>query len=119
VTLTSGEFLENTYAALNGDGILVMNFAGENSRYRDLIGKVREIFDLQTILMSVKEDSNQVLLGFKQRLFEPDWSRLRHRAKELRAQYRLDFPAFVQIMQRAARSGQGWRDDLLSLSRKR
>lgn len=107
MSMASEEFLENAYAALDDEGILVMNFAGKNSRYKDLIGRIRVIFDFQTILMAVKEDDNQILLAFKQRLFEPDWSRLRHFAKELRAHYRLDFPAFVQIMARAAGTGHG------------
>jgi hypothetical protein len=49
----------------------------------------------------VKDDDNLLLFGFKQRLFEPNWRQLKQRAKELKAHHELNFPGFVQIMERA------------------
>lgn len=100
------EFLKNAHAALDGSGVLVMNLAGEESRYIGLIEDARDIFDLQTILVPVKDDDNLLLFAFKQRLFEPNWRQLKRRAQELKANLDLDFPAFVQRMERASKERQ-------------
>jgi spermidine synthase len=102
-TLANREFFERAHAALSPSGILVMNLAGEKSRYLDLVDTVRAVFDHQTLLLPVRDDGNHILYAFKQRLFEPDWKRLRQRAKELKAQHGLDFPAFAQKMEESAR----------------
>jgi len=102
-SLASRSFLQHAYAALEETGILVMNLAGDQSRYVELIEAARDIFDRQTLLVPVKDDENYVLFGFKQRHFDPDWHQLRLRAKELKASFELDFPAFVQMMERTER----------------
>lgn len=102
-SLASREFFQRAHSALSASGILVMNLAGEKSRYTDLIDEAREIFDYQTLLIPVRDDGNHLLFAFKQHLFEPDWKQLKQRAKELKAQYGLDFPAFVQKMEQSAR----------------
>lgn len=106
-TLASREFFQRTHAALSESGILVMNLAGEKSRYLDLVDEAREIYDHQTLLVPVRDDGNHILFAFKQRLFEPDWKQLRQRAKELKARHGLDFPAFVQKMEESARGRAG------------
>jgi spermidine synthase len=106
-TLASREFFQLAHAALGASGILVMNLAGEKSRYLDLVDAAREVFDHQILLVSVRDDGNHILFAFKQRLFEPDWKRLMQRAKELKAKHGLDFPAFTQKMEEAARGRAG------------
>lgn len=101
--LASREFFQRAHAALGPSGILVMNLAGEKSRYLDLVDAAGEVFDRQTLLVSVRDDGNHLLYAFKQRLFEPDWKRLMQRAKELQAKHGLDFPAFTQKMEASAR----------------
>jgi spermidine synthase len=53
-----------------------------------------------------------VLYAFKERYFEPRWRWLHNYAKELRANYGLDFPAFVQKMERSTRLGLARREAL-------
>lgn len=102
-SLASREFLLRAHGALSASGILIMNLAGEESRYCDLIDETREIFDHQTIQVHARDDGNHILFAFKQRPFEPDWKQLKQRAKELKAQHGLDFPVFAQKLEQAAR----------------
>jgi spermidine synthase len=63
------------------------------------------VFDDQVIVISVPEDGNHILYAFKERYFEPRWRWLNNYAKELRAKFGLDFPAFVQKMERSSKLG--------------
>lgn len=104
-SLANREFFENAYAKLSGNGILVINLAGDKDSYAGLIGEVMHVFDDQVIVISVPDDGNHVLYAFKERYFEPRWRWLHNYAKELRAKFGLDFPAFVQKMERSSKLG--------------
>lgn len=103
--LASREFFETAAAKLAGNGVLVVNLAGERESYAGLVAEVRHVFDDQVILFPVPEDGNHILLAFKEYCFEPRWRWLHNHAKELRAKYGLDFPAFVTRMERSAKLG--------------
>lgn len=111
-SLANREFFENAYAKLAGNGILVINLAGEKETYAGLIGEAMHVFDDQVIVISVPEDGNHVLYAFKERYFEPRWRWLHNYAKELRAKFGLDFPAFVQKMERSTKLGLARREAL-------
>ena len=104
-SLANREFFDNAYAKLAGNGVLVINLAGEKETYAGLIGEAMHVFDDQVIVISVPDDGNHVLYAFKERHFEPRWRWLHNYAKELRANYGLDFPAFVQKMERSTKLG--------------
>jgi len=103
--LANREFFENAYAKLAGNGVLVINLAGDKESYAGLIGEVMHVFDDQVIVISVPDDGNHVLYAFKEHYFEPRWRWLHNYAKELRAKFGLDFPAFVQKMERSSKLG--------------
>jgi spermidine synthase len=103
--LANREFFDNAYAKLSGNGVLVINLAGEKETYAGLIGEAMHVFDDQVIVISVPDDGNHVLYAFKERHFEPRWRWLHNYAKELRAKFGLDFPAFVQKMERSSKLG--------------
>ncbi len=103
--LANRQFFENAFAKLSGNGVLVINLAGEKESYAGLIGEVMHVFDDQVIVISVPDDGNHVLYAFKERHFEPRWRWLHNYAKELRAKFGLDFPAFVQKMERSSKLG--------------
>lgn len=103
--LASRAFFERAFCRLQDHGVLVVNLAGERESYEGLIAEVRHVFDEQVILMAVPEDGNHILFAFKERAFEPRWRWLNNHAKELRARHRLDFPAFVQKLERSFRQG--------------
>ncbi len=104
-SLANREFFDNAYAKLSGNGVLVINLAGEKDSYAGLIGQAMHVFDDQVIVISVPDDGNHVLYAFKERYFEPRWRWLHNHAKELRARFGLDFPAFAQKMERSSKLG--------------
>ena len=104
-SLANRQFFENAYEKLAGNGILVINLAGEKETYAGLIGEAMHVFDDQVIVISVPEDGNHMLYAFKEYCFEPRWRWLHNYAKELRAKFGLDFPAFVQKMERSTKLG--------------
>jgi spermidine synthase len=104
-SLANREFFEAAFAKLSGNGVLVINLAGEKESYAGLIGEAMHVFDDQVIVISVPDDGNHVLYAFKEQYFEPRWRWLHSFAKELRANYGLDFPAFAQKMERSSKLG--------------
>lgn len=111
-SLANREFFENAFAKLAGNGVLVINLAGEKDSYAGLIGEAMHVFDDQVIVISVPDDGNHVLYAFKERHFEPRWRWLHSFAKELRANHGLDFPAFAQKMERSTKLGLARREAL-------
>ena len=103
--LANREFFENAFAKLSGNGVLVVNLAGDKESYAGLIGEAMHVFDDQVIVISVPDDGNHILYAFKEKYFEPRWRWLHNHAKELRARLGLDFPAFAQKMERSAKLG--------------
>ncbi|MCK9285291.1 MAG: spermidine synthase-like protein [Rhodocyclaceae bacterium] len=103
--LANQEFFEQAKAALTGSGTLVVNLAGDKTTYAGLIGMAMQVFDDRVIVFPVREDDNHVLLAFKNPTFEPNWRRLQVAAKGLRAKYGLDFPDFLEKIERSAKSG--------------
>ncbi len=104
-SLANRHFLETAFAKLSGNGVLVINLAGDKESFAGLIGEVMHVFDDQVIMISVPDDGNHILYAFKERYYEPRWRWLHNHAKELRARLGLDFPAFVQKMERASKLG--------------
>lgn len=102
------DFFQNVFAQLSGHGILVVNLAGEKREYGAVISAIAEVFDSRTLLISVADDGNHVLFAFKDAYFDPRWRWVHSQAKELRARTGLDFPAFAQKLENAARRGWGW-----------
>jgi spermidine synthase len=90
---------------LAGSGVLVVNLAGDEQSYAGLIGVAMQVFDDQVIVFPVREDDNHVLLAFKNPVFEPNWRRLHAWARELRSKYELDFPDFLEKIERSAKLG--------------
>lgn len=103
--LANRGFFERAFAKLGGNGLMVINLAGDKDSYAGLIGEAMHVFDDQVIVFSVPEDGNHIMLAFKERYFEPRWRWLHNHAKELRAKFGLDFPAFVQKMERSSKLG--------------
>lgn len=113
-SLANREFFEQARAKLAGSGMLVVNLAGDEQAYAGLIEVVMQVFDDQVILVPVREDDNHVLLAFRNPAFEPNWRRLRGLAKELRSKYGLDFPNFLEKIERSAKLGLARREAIVN-----
>ncbi|MDD5248216.1 MAG: fused MFS/spermidine synthase [Rhodocyclaceae bacterium] len=111
-TLANREFFKQAHDKLAGSGVLVVNLAGDEQRYAGLTDVAMEVFDHQVIVFPVREDDNHVLLAFRNPVFEPNWRRLRDLAKELRAKYGLDFPLFLDKIERSAKLGAARRREM-------
>jgi spermidine synthase len=107
--LANHAFFDAARARLSGEGVLVINLAGDPESYAGLLNEAMDVFDDQVIVFPVPEDGNHILLAFKNPSFEPRWRWLHNHAKELRAKYGLDFPAFVQKIERSAKLGVAYR----------
>ena len=101
-SLSAQAFLLAAYNSLKKSGILVMNLAGEETRYTDLIEQAADMFDGQIIVVPIHDDENQILFAFKQKTFVPNWTKLTRRARELKSRFNIDFPQFAQSMERHA-----------------
>lgn len=104
-SLANRVFFEKAWEKLAGNGVMVMNLAGDKESYAGVIADAMHAFDDQVIVFSVPEDGNHILIAFKERYFEPRWRSLHNLAKELRARFGLDFPTFVHKMERSAKLG--------------
>ena len=101
--LANREFLDTASAALTGSGVLVVNLAGNDEVYASLVADARVVFDDRVLVVPVHEDDNQILLAFRSPIAQFNWRRLRLLARELRSRYELDFPGFLDRIERAAR----------------
>lgn len=108
--LANREFFEQAWSKLSGSGQLVVNLAGEKESYAGLIGTAMDVFDDQVIVVSVPEDGNHILFAFRDGNYEPRWRWLHNHAKELRARFGLDFPAFAEKIERSAKLGYARRE---------
>jgi len=104
-SLANRDFFANAFAKLAGNGVLVINLAGERETYAEMIGEALAAFDDQVIVISAPEDGNHILFAFKERHFEPRWHWLHNFAKELRSRHGLDFPAFTHQLERSTKLG--------------
>ena len=111
-SLANAEFFANAYSKLAGNGILVINLAGDKESYAGLIGEAMKAFDDQVIVISVPDDGNHVLFAFKERNFDPRWRWIHGFAKELRGRLGLDFPAFAEKLERSMKLGFARREAL-------
>jgi spermidine synthase len=103
--LASREFFETAFVKLSGGGVLVVNLAGDPASYAGLVGRVMDVFDSRAIVVPVSEDGNHVLYAFRDPAFDPRWRQLAGRSRELKARFGLDFPRFVERLERASKQG--------------
>lgn len=95
-SIADREFMRNALNCLSTTGILVMNLAGNQDRYRPLIPLMRELFAGRLRMIRVSDDGNHILFGFKDAGFEAALAHLPKRARALQLDYGLDFPGFAQ-----------------------
>ncbi len=110
--LATPDFLEQAAARLSACGMLLMNLSGDQERYAGLIGRALQVFETRVIIMSVRDDGNQVLLAFKDPHFAANWRSLHDQARALQARLGLDFPAFSQKLERSHKLGLARREAL-------
>lgn len=103
---TAPAFLDDGFyarlrARLRPHGLAVVNLTGPPARMKAHLRPLREAFDEQLILSTVKGCANRLAFAFNGELAPPDWRALAERAEMLAVQYELDFPGFARLLQRA------------------
>jgi spermidine synthase len=71
--LANWTFFDASRAKLAGEGVLVINLAGDPESYAGLLNEAMDVFDDQVIVFPVPEDGNHILLAFRNPRFEPRW----------------------------------------------
>nr|MBO2487544.1 transferase [Gammaproteobacteria bacterium] len=103
-SLASGGFYRHAAAKLSADGIFVMNFSGEPSRYDAHLKLIHDAFGIGTVMASVMSGQNDILFAFKT---PPRVQRsvLDQRAVALGAQHGLDFLSYLRWLRIADEEG--------------
>jgi spermidine synthase len=95
--LHSVEFYQSVWRRLSPSGVFVMNLCADRLSAATLLAKIRHVFG-EFVTLPVRPDGNLIVLAFKEDRLEIPWQRLSAHAIELRRQFGLDFPGFVQRM---------------------
>lgn len=98
--LADSSFYTDAFRMLSGNGILVMNIAGDKRAYARHVDLVGAAFEDRVIAMSVREDGNYLLFAFRNPEFSPRWKWMKSIARELQGRTGLDFPRFAQQLER-------------------
>lgn len=95
-TLCTLEFYHAAREALTGNGILVLNFFGNDRRLDAYLKRVEASFDGRVLCLEAERDGNVIAFALKRNLNKIPWGELRERAKKLEQAYGLPFPKFVR-----------------------
>jgi spermidine synthase len=100
--LDNCEFYSNAFGCLAPEGIFVANLCGSPESLNAHFLKIRETFGEQWLALPVRPDGNIVVFAFRG---EPptSFTTLEAVAPDLKRQFGLDFPRYVQRIMRASR----------------
>lgn len=98
--LAQSSFYADAARMLAGNGILVVNIAGDKRGYAAHVDLICAAFEDRVIAMSVRDDGNYLLFAFRNPDFSPRWKWMKSIARELQGRMALDFPQFAQLLER-------------------
>lgn len=101
--LGSREFYATVRARLLPDGVCVVNLAGISAERADHLATIRSVFGDDTLVVTVDEDDDDIVLAFEATAFEPRWRWMESQAEPMRRRYGLEFPQLVQQLKQSAR----------------
>lgn len=94
-TLATSDFYVHAAERLSPEGVLVMNFSGEPSRYAIHIERIRAAFGGSALLVPVA-DENSLLFAFKRRIPLPTMAQYESLAQRLQSRLSLEFPRYLR-----------------------
>ncbi|MBS0417794.1 MAG: fused MFS/spermidine synthase [Proteobacteria bacterium] len=97
-SLASEEFYARAFRCLAPNGMLVMNLAGQRTRYATHIQHVRGACPGPVLLVPVKDDGNVLIFAFAQPTCTWTLESAEAAACELQSQLALEFPRFLKRM---------------------
>lgn len=95
-TLATTDFYEEAARRLSSNGLLVMNFSGEPTRYGLHLERIRTAFGGSMLLVPVVENDNLLIFAFKRRIPLPTTAQYGSRAERLQTLLALDFPRYLR-----------------------
>lgn len=95
-SLASAEFYARAFRCLTPNGMLVMNLAGQRTRYATHVQHVRRACPGPVLLVPVKDDGNVLIFAFAQPAGTWTLESAAATAEELQSELALEFPRFLQ-----------------------
>lgn len=96
--LASQSFYDECAAALAPDGVLVVNLWSSDKLFDVYLKRIEASFNGLVLCMTTARLSNIIVFGFKRSPGNPRWQDLKERAKQLEAEYGLEFLDFVDAL---------------------
>jgi spermidine synthase len=96
--LASQSFYDDCAAALAQDGVLVVNLWGSDKLFDVYLKRIEASFNGLVVCMTTARLSNIIVFGFKRSPGNPRWQELKERARQLEAEYGLEFLDFVDAL---------------------
>ena len=94
-SLASDDFYAHAFRCLRPNGLLVMNLAGEPARYSGHLKPLCAACPGPVLLVPVANESNVLIFAFAQRGHPWTFESLEATAKDLQAEFALEFPRFL------------------------
>jgi spermidine synthase len=99
-SLCSREFYDDAYAALNQNGILVVNLLSREKVTKDCLKRIESSFDCNVARMTAKPHGNLIVFAFKQSFGRSGWEEAAAGAKRLERELALPYPEYVRQLHR-------------------
>jgi spermidine synthase len=93
--LASEAFYGDCAAALDRDGVLVLNLWSSDQRFVGFLQRVEKVFDGRVLCLPAERRGNVAVFAFRRTPEASRWEALRLRARQLEAAHGLEFPSFV------------------------
>lgn len=94
--LDSVDFYRRVRRRLSTGGVFVANICGTRAFTSGQLARIREGFDGEVLTLPVRNNGNVIAFGFRNRCPDFRGRRFGLMARELRQQFRLDFPGFAR-----------------------
>jgi spermidine synthase len=94
--LATQAFYDDCAAALSGDGVLVVNLWGSDGNFDVYLKRIETSFNGLALCLPTEKHSNVIVFAFKRSPGSPRWTELRERARQLEAEYGLEFLRFAE-----------------------
>jgi spermidine synthase len=106
--LDSIEFYRKARRHLSANGVFVINLCGDKYSTTAHLTKLREAFEDELLSLQVRNDSNLIVFGFRNRRPDLHWERIVAGAAELKRRFRLDFPRYARRIARDSKVSEAW-----------
>ena len=98
--LASPEFYSACRQRLAPGGVMVVNLWGGDKLFYTLVKRIEDAFSAGTLCLPAERPGNVVVFGFERKPGALAWAALESRARDLEAEYGLEFAKFVESLRK-------------------